>query len=74
MNFKQCYKMILKPTPRTAKQLGKVYPYSYSAIRRLQDDCKLTDEQLKEVVRLASEGRIPLTAVSNVLLGFEDYL
>jgi hypothetical protein len=74
MNFKQCYKMILKPRHKTAKQLGREYPYSYTAIRQLQDDCKLTDEQLKEVVRLANEGMIPLTAISNVLLGFKNFL
>lgn len=72
MNFKQCYKMILEPTHKTAKQLGTEYPYSYTAIRQLQEDCELTDEQLKEVVKLANKGMISLTAVSDVLLGFKN--
>jgi len=58
---------------KTAKQLSGEYPYSYTAIRQLQADCKLTDEQLKEVVKLANEGLFSLTSVSNVLLGFKNY-
>lgn len=57
---------------KRAKQLGQEYSYSYTAIRQLQDECKLTDEQLKEVVRLANEGRIPLSSISSVLLGFKN--
>jgi len=74
MNFKQCYKMILKPKYKTAKQLAREYPYSYNEIRQLQDKCKLTDEQLKEVVKLANEGMISLTSVSNAMLDFENCL
>lgn len=56
----------------TAKQLAKKYLYSYTEIKEFQSDCKLTDEQLKESVRLASEGHFSLALISKVILGFYD--
>jgi hypothetical protein len=59
---------------KTAKQLGREYPYSYTEIRQLQDDCNLTDEELEEVVKFSLERMLPLADISSVLLGFKNSL